>query len=262
MHKSSSFSTSLPTFAVLSFYYDSPPNECKVGISLWFQFHFPSDQIYQWTRSTCILVCAYWPFAYILWRCLFGRFSGFCFVFFFPFTVYLHHTAVLGPEAELELPWRPTPQPSQHWIQVASATYTTAYSNVGSLTHWARPGIEPTTSHRDNTRTLTCWGTRELPLCLFIFLFRATPAVYGSSLLGVESELQLLAYTTATATLDPDPLSEARDWTRILRDTGQTRIHRATIGTPTWPIFRLRGFCCYCFCWVVIVLYTSWELIP
>ena len=85
MHKSSSFSTSLPTFAVLSFYYDSPPNECKVGISLWFQFHFPSDQIYQWTRSTCILVCAYWPFAYILWRCLFGRFSGFFFFFFFSF---------------------------------------------------------------------------------------------------------------------------------------------------------------------------------
>ena len=50
--------------------------------------------------------------------------------------------------------------------------------------------------------------------------------------LGVESELQLLVYTTATATWDPshiydlhsslpqcwilNPLSEARDWTRIL----------------------------------------------
>ena len=43
--------------------------------------------------------------------------------------------AAAEPEAELELPWRPTPQPSQHWIQAASATYTTAYSNVGSLTH-------------------------------------------------------------------------------------------------------------------------------
>ena len=27
-----------------------------------------------------------------------------------------------------------------------SATYTTAHGNTGSLTHWARPGIEPTTS--------------------------------------------------------------------------------------------------------------------
>ena len=28
----------------------------------------------------------------------------------------------------------------------ASANYAAAYSNTGSLTHWARPGIEPTTS--------------------------------------------------------------------------------------------------------------------
>ena len=28
----------------------------------------------------------------------------------------------------------------------ASATYTTAHSNAGSLTHWAKPGIEPSTS--------------------------------------------------------------------------------------------------------------------
>jgi len=27
-----------------------------------------------------------------------------------------------------------------------SANYTTAYGNAGSLTHWARPGIEPATS--------------------------------------------------------------------------------------------------------------------
>ena len=27
-----------------------------------------------------------------------------------------------------------------------SATYTTAHGNAGSLTHWARPGIEPATS--------------------------------------------------------------------------------------------------------------------
>ena len=31
-------------------------------------------------------------------------------------------------------------------IRVTSATYTTAHGNIGSLTHWARPGIEPTTS--------------------------------------------------------------------------------------------------------------------
>ena len=31
-------------------------------------------------------------------------------------------------------------------IQAESATYTTAHSNGGSLTHWVMPGIEPTSS--------------------------------------------------------------------------------------------------------------------
>ena len=68
----------------------------------------------------------------------------------------------------------------------------------------------------------------------FFFLFRATPTIYGSSQVRVKSELQLLAYTTATATQDlscvcdlhhsswhwrmVNPLSEARDWTWILMD--------------------------------------------
>ena len=34
--------------------------------------------------------------------------------------------------------------------------------------------------------------------------------------LGVQSELQLLAYTTATVMPDPNPLSEARERTRNL----------------------------------------------
>ena len=39
-------------------------------------------------------------------------------------------------------------------------------------------------------------------LSLFL-LFRATPTAYGGPSLGVESELQLLAYATDTATPDP-----------------------------------------------------------
>ena len=42
-------------------------------------------------------------------------------------------------------PW-PTPQPQQHGIWAASMTYTTAHGNAGPLTHWARPGMQPTTS--------------------------------------------------------------------------------------------------------------------
>ena len=38
----------------------------------------------------------------------------------------------------------------------------------------------------------------------FFLIFRATPLAYGSSQAGVKSELQLLAYTTATAIQDPN----------------------------------------------------------
>ena len=36
--------------------------------------------------------------------------------------------------------------PQQHQIWAASSTYTTAHGNARSLTHWLRPGIEPSTS--------------------------------------------------------------------------------------------------------------------
>ena len=61
--------------------------------------------------------------------------------------------------------------------------------------------------------------------------------------LGVTSELQLSAYTTATATWDcswfcetttpdPNPLREARDQTCIFMDTSQVLFHWATMGAP------------------------------
>ena len=66
--------------------------------------------------------------------------------------------------------------------------------------------------------------------------------------LGVQSELQMLAYTTATATQDLSricdphhssgqrqllsPLSEARSRTRNLMVPSQTLFHCATVGTP------------------------------
>ena len=36
------------------------------------------------------------------------------------------------------------PQEQQHWIQATSETYTIAHGNTGSLIHWVRLGIEPT----------------------------------------------------------------------------------------------------------------------
>ena len=41
---------------------------------------------------------------------------------------------------------RPTPQPQQRGISATPATYTTAHGNIGSFTHWARPGIKPASS--------------------------------------------------------------------------------------------------------------------
>ena len=75
----------------------------------------------------------------------------------------------------------------------------------------------------------------------FVCLFRATPQCMEVPRLGVESELQLPAYTTATAMPDVslvcdllhsswqrrilNPLSEARDESCVLVDAGQVRHH-------------------------------------
>ena len=73
-------------------------------------------------------------------------------------------------------------------------------------------------------------------------------------MLGVESELQLLAYTTATATWDPshiraiacsrqcrisDPMNEAKNQTHILMDTSRIHLYCAMTGTPGAAIFQL-----------------------
>ena len=44
----------------------------------------------------------------------------------------------------------PTPQPQPRRIRATSATFTAAHNNVGSLTHWARLGIEPRGSQSDS----------------------------------------------------------------------------------------------------------------
>ena len=77
-------------------------------------------------------------------------------------------------------------------------------------------------------------------LKILIFFFRAPPADMEVPRLGVESELQLPAYITATAMWDLsrvcqlyhsswqhwilNPLSEARDCTREIMDTSQVSL--------------------------------------
>ena len=86
----------------------------------------------------------------------------------------------------------------------------------------------------------------------FFFFLGLYPRNMEVPRLGVESGLQLLAYATATAKPDPsyicdlpqnsweccipDPLSRARDRTRVLMDTGRGRYCWATMETPMWSL--------------------------
>ena len=108
----------------------------------------------------------------------------------------------------------------------------------------------------ESARYFTCWVPMELPKLfdLFIYLFVCLFGFLGPQpwhmkvpRLGVKSELQLMAYTKATAMQDPcliynphhnsqqycilSPLSEARDQTCVLMDTSQIHYHWATLGT-------------------------------
>ena len=83
--------------------------------------------------------------------------------------------------------------------------------------------------------------------CLYLFIAFLGPHPHPR--LGIESELPLLGYTTATATWDPsrvcdlhrsswqcrilNPRREARDGTRVLTDTSRIRFCCATTGTPS-----------------------------
>ena len=59
-------------------------------------------------------------------------------------------------------------EPQQYRIRAIPATRTTAHSNAGSLTHWVRPGIKPTSSWI-LVRFVICWATVETPEPIFFF---------------------------------------------------------------------------------------------
>ena len=70
----------------------------------------------------------------------------------------------LGVELKLQLPACTTATPDP----TVSATYTTAHGNTRSLTHLARPGIEPVSSWI-LVRLITAEPQRELPIIFFFF---------------------------------------------------------------------------------------------
>ena len=77
------------------------------------------------------------------------RFILFIYLFcFFWWGAHLLHMEVprLGVKLELQLTAYTKATETQDWSQATSATYTTVHSNTRSLTHWARPRVEPTSS--------------------------------------------------------------------------------------------------------------------
>ena len=68
-------------------------------------------------------------------------------------------------------------------------------------------------------------GSKHLTTYFFLFV-RAVPGAFGSSQVGIKSELQLSAYTTATATGDPSRICSLRRSSRqrqILNPLSKTR---------------------------------------
>ena len=84
------------------------------------------------------------------------------------------------------------------------------------------PGINPSlcpTLLNSLTEALNLGCISFFFLNLFFFCpYAGHPQYMEVPRLGVELELYPLAYTIATATLDVNPLSEARDQTRVLTD--------------------------------------------
>ena len=116
---------------------------------------------------------------------------------------------------------------------------------INRTTHVCKQMISVTKVHQRIPMRKTCWASHpyqkaNLTYEFFRFcIFSATPAHVEVPRLGVQVKLELPAYTTATAMQDPshiydlhhssrqhqilNPLSEARDWTRILMDPSQVR---------------------------------------
>ena len=74
---------------------------------------------------------------------------SFHFSFFFFFTqLYLQHKDIPRLGSNQSCSFRPMSQPWQHQVWATSATYASVCGNAGSLTHWAKPRIEPKSSQR------------------------------------------------------------------------------------------------------------------
>ena len=108
---------------------------------------------------------AHLPFSVIsLFTCLLNIFYNFLFFFFFRAAPTAYGSS---QGSNRRYSCQPRPQPRQHriWATSTSVTYTTGHSNAGSLRHWSRPGIKPTSSWI-LIGILTWWATMGIPYFL------------------------------------------------------------------------------------------------
>ena len=96
------------------------------------------------------------------------------------------------------------PQPQHRQIRVTSAIYTTAHGNARSLTHWARPGMEPASPWM-LVRCLNCWARTGTPQLL---VKHSIPFYTLSSFLQQQEAL--------TATYLPNPRGPSESFPKIL----------------------------------------------
>ena len=89
-------------------------------------------------------------------------FLYFILLFFFFLGPPLWHMEVPRQGSNQSCSCQPMPQPQPRQIWAEFGTYAAAYGNVGSLTHWARPGIKHTSSWI-LVGFLTPWATMGTP---------------------------------------------------------------------------------------------------
>ena len=135
------------------------------------------------------------------------------------------------------------------WMYVSMCVHTSQYYRI-LLTHKKENNLIYVTTWKHGHRKHVLWNKPVIKRTnsFFFSLFRAAPAAYGSSQArsqiravaaglhhshsNARSELCLRPAPQLRAIWDPNPLSEAKDWTSILMDASQIHFHWAMRLTP------------------------------
>ena len=133
------------------------------------------------------------------------------------------------------------PQPQQLRIWAMSATCTTAHGNAGSLTHWVRPGIEPT-SLWIVVGLVTAESQWELPVCIlglkleaYVFIIIWQYYSFRREELGFPLPV-MLSLTIRFA-------SSSENWEEICTIPEQ-KLEELLCSLPSFPFLLPQNWCC------------------